>query len=319
VGFARSGFFAPFFLLPVGLAAYRFGWPIAWLTALIAALANAAISLFWVVGSNGSMNSFLADALYFGSVTLVFAWAVVDRDLHGGPRRIRTAYRLVIAAVIATVATIPVILLAKSDEGLISLIRHQAEGFIAAYTDAAGADVVARSLIEKNLNPEAMIQAIGDVYMRGAAVLGHAVFFFMSWRIALLFASFGNPQLRRRGSFALFHLDAYVIWPLISAFVIVLLGVILKFFQAEILGWNLLALCLLLYLAQGYGIVQYHLMRPGIPRSIGPLVTLIVALAFLRPGINAIVAGAIAALGIAENWLPLRAPIKTEPPSTPGA
>ena len=30
-------------------------------------------------------------------------------------------------------------------------------------------------------------------------------------------------------------------------------------------------------------------------------------------------AGGIAALGIAENWLPLRAPKKTEPPSTPEA
>lgn len=319
VGFARSGFLAPFLLVPIALAAFRFGSRIAWLTTLVAVVLNTGFSVVFALGARGTAYGFLVDALYFGIVALGFAWAVIGDCLIVGKRRLRLSYRILVAAVIATVATIPVILLAKYDEGLLGLIRHQAEAFIAAYSEAAGADVVERSLIERNLSPEAIIKAIGDVYVRGAAVTGHAVFFFVSWRMSLVFAAFGNPLLRRRGSFAHFRLEAFVIWPLIVAFTMVLAGLVLKAIPVEIFGWNLLSLCLLLYLAQGYGIIQYHLSRPGVPRSIGPLVTLAVALALLRPGINAIVAGAIAALGIAENWLPLRAPRKTEPPSTPEA
>jgi hypothetical protein len=278
-----------------------------------------ALSSFYLGVAGSSVNAFLADGLYFSVVSISFAWAVVPTGFRGGERRIRMAYRIVLAAVAATLATIPVILLARSDEGLVALIRHQAESFVAAYTEAAGADVVQRSLIEQNLKPEAIIAAISEVYVKGAAVTGHAIFLFVSWRVSLFFASTRDPSLRRRGSFALFHLDAYMIWPLIAAFATVLAGLVLKIVPLEIAGWNLLSLSLLLYMAQGYGVIQYQLARPGVPRSIGPFVTLVVALALMRPGINAIIAGAIAALGIAENWLPLRAPIKTEPPSTPEA
>ncbi len=319
VGFARSGFLSPFFLVPIAFAALRFGSRTAALTALAASAANASFSAASAFAHPSAMNGFLADALYFAVVSLAFCWAAARDGWNGGSRRVRLAYRIIAAAVLATVATIPVILLAKHDEGLVALIRRQAEAFVAAYTDAAGADVVQRSLIERSLNPEAIIQAMSSVYVRGAAVTGHAVFFFVSWRVAFMFASIGNPSLMKRGAFARFRLEAFVVWPLIAAFAIVLAALVLKIVPVEIFGWNLLSLVLLLYLAQGYGIIQYHLAGPGVPRSIGFLVTLVVALALLRPGINAFVAGGIAVLGIAENWLPLRAPRKNEPPSTPEA
>jgi len=84
-------------------------------------------------------------------------------------------------------------------------------------------------------------------------------------------------------------------------------------------SWNVMRLCVLFYAAQGAAIVLYNLARPGVPPFLRSMIILSAVLVAFRPGINAAVVVALASVGVAENWLPLRAPIKTEPPSTPEA
>jgi hypothetical protein len=252
-----------------------------------------------------------ADALYFGSVALGFAWAVIDEGLRGGRAPLRLSYRIIIAAVLATVATIPVILLAKHDEGLLALIRHKLKASSRPIPMLRGA-MWWSAPHRANLNPEAIIQAIGDVYARGAAVTGHGgILFFVSWRVSILLHPSAGRSFADGVPFASFHLDAFVIWPLIAAFATVLAALVFKVVPVEILGWNLLSICLLLYMGQGYGIIQYHLTGPGLPRSIGPIVTARVGLGLLRPGINAIVAGAIAASASLRTGCPYGRPEKS--------
>ena len=322
VAFVRSAFLTPFFLVPIAFLGFLSDSdenPFRTLSAAFVAISfHAAVAAPVFFGSGDSMYVLWADIAYFAAATLSFAWAVAPTGPFGGTRPLRRAYRFVSAAVVASISTMPLLIIASRDQSIVALFRSQAEAIASLYSDAAGADVVAASLLEKNIDVDGILESAKFVYIRGLAVAGHAVLFVFSARMALVFASFRNRKLRERSSFASFRNDFRLIWVLSAALALVLLGRITGFSFAEIVAWNVLALCGLLYFAQGFGVLQYNMMRPGLPRFVAPVATLALILSFFS-GINAFVAAAVMVVGVAENWLPLRAPIATEPPSTPGA
>jgi hypothetical protein len=85
----------------------------------------------------------------------------------------------------------------------------------------------------------------------------------------------------------------------------------------EIAGWNILTLCVILYLAQGGGIVVFFLARlpPGMRFALNVGIFVLI----LSPGVNVVLLGLLILLGIAENWAPFRASKLNGPPPTPGA
>ena len=322
VAFVRSAFLTPFFLVPIALLGFLSDGeehPSRILLAAIVSVAiHSAISVPLFGWAGQSPFILMADIAYFAAATLAFAWAVAPSGPFGGQRAIRRAYRYVLAAVVAALSTLPLILLASRDATVVALFRSQAEALTRLYAEAAGPDVVARSLLERSIDVDSILEAAKFGYTRGIAIGGHALLFVFSARMALVFASFRNRSLRAQSSFITFRNDFRLVWVLSSALALVLLGKVSGAELLEIVAWNALVLCGILYLAQGFGVVQYNLMRPGVPRFIAPLATFALILSVFS-GINAFVAAAIMVVGVAENWLPLRAPIAIEPPSTPGA
>jgi hypothetical protein len=98
---------------------------------------------------------------------------------------------------------------------------------------------------------------------------------------------------------------------------LVLLSRIFKTAVIETAAWNILVICAMIYLAQGAGIVFFILARRKIPPVSRFLVNLLAVVIFLSPGINAFALAVLILLGIAENWLPLRAVKTNVPSSTP--
>jgi hypothetical protein len=78
----------------------------------------------------------------------------------------------------------------------------------------------------------------------------------------------------------------------------------------EIAGWNILALCGILYLAQGGGIALYFLIK--LPPLLRIAANVGAILMLFSPGINALFLGSLTLVGIAENWFPLRVPKKEQ-------
>jgi len=74
----------------------------------------------------------------------------------------------------------------------------------------------------------------------------------------------------------------------------------------EILSWNVVTVCLLLYLAQGLGIIFYYLSKTARSTLTRLFQALLAVIIIMSPGINLIACGGILVLGIAENWAPLR-------------
>jgi ammonia channel protein AmtB len=75
----------------------------------------------------------------------------------------------------------------------------------------------------------------------------------------------------------------------------------------------------ILYLGQGLGVGFSLLLRPGMPPFARMLTGMVAGLTIITPGVNVVVLGALLILGIAETWVPFRAPKKSGPPSTPTA
>jgi hypothetical protein len=98
----------------------------------------------------------------------------------------------------------------------------------------------------------------------------------------------------------------------------ILLGLWIKITLIEVIAWNILVVCIILYLVQGGGILSFLLVRTAMPPLLRFALVFLSSVVFFSPGINAFVLGAVTLLGIAENWVPFRAPKPNGPSSTPG-
>jgi hypothetical protein len=170
--------------------------------------------------------------------------------------------------------------------------------------------------MESYLTPERILETLEAMALRGGVVVSCLLFFFISRQISL--AAGRIFRHIRVGGVAGFHVESRCIWVLSFSLLAVLFGVWVKITLVEVIAWNILVICIMLYLAQGGGILAYFLSGPAIPPLLRMGLSFLVLLVFLSPGINAFALGALILLGIAENWVPFRAPKPNGPSSTPG-
>jgi uncharacterized protein YybS (DUF2232 family) len=74
----------------------------------------------------------------------------------------------------------------------------------------------------------------------------------------------------------------------------------------EMIAWNMVTICLLLYLAQGLGIILYYLSKTARSTFTRLFQALLAMAIIMSPGINLIACGGVLVLGIAENWASFR-------------
>jgi hypothetical protein len=123
---------------------------------------------------------------------------------------------------------------------------------------------------------------------------------------------------RPEGGLTGFHAPPALIWTLSGALLGGLLGRIAGIGPLEILAWNILVITVMLYLAQGGGILFFFLTKLRLPPGMRFLFNALLCIIIFSPGINVILLGALVLLGIAENWLPFRALKINGSSSTPG-
>lgn len=315
---ARLFTFAPFFLVPLGVVAQMSGAVPVALAAVLTVVLNWVVGFILAPEARMTAVGVAVDTAYFGVLVGTFCWAIYGAYGLGRRGKFRRAYRISAAAVVSSLALIPVAYLARRDEGLVAFMREQAVAIADMYKSAAGADVVQRSIVERAMTPETITSLFTAVLTHGA-VFAHAAFFAVSWRISLSIAALRRPYLRNVAPLVAFRNDFPLIWVLIASILTTLASFLLPSAYLSIPGWNLLLLCALLYGAQGLGVIAYNLARPGVPRLVRFVAFFLILITLFRPGINAFVLLVIAGIGVAENWLPLRAPKTPEPPPTPGA
>jgi hypothetical protein len=310
-----------FFLVPLGAAALGHGKKTVWLAAVLAILGNTLATLLPVGGAAGDWT----DVLYFGVIAVLCAWIVAPPLLTlvdaGGSRSPVPApdlpYRVVIASLFGAVVMGLLLSRAGEDTALYALVRSQAEFFSGLYSAAQGANVVDREVLEHYLTPEAVMNLIMGITLRGGAQVSCALIFMVGIQGAAL-VHFVTRRIRLALNLADFHVRPGIIWVLSLSLAGIVVSRKFGLELVEIAAWNGLTACALLYLAQGIGIVSFFFARRALPVGVRMAVTILLVVMIFSPVFNAILVGVVVVLGIVENWAPLRAPRVDGPSSTPG-
>jgi hypothetical protein len=343
VALIRSGFLAFFFLCPLGLVAAACGGPSAWGAAILAAAGDLILSSLLLRHAGGKFGDALPGFAYFAVTIVSFLWIMAPPRSGPGIFRVRTACRFAGASVIVSLTLFLTVLVPANRGGFSAFLRSQAEAISALFVSTAGADAARKALLEESASPGRIMEFIQSISLRGGAVASCMLLFFVNHQLALTGAGIawrrrlaaaargreepagaahaGEPRrrpdtFRSAAGLRNFHLPGSVIWVLSFSILAVVLTEAAGFSVPGIVAWNVLVICGLMYLAQGTGIVLYFLARRG------PLMRLamniLIVIMIFSPGINAFALGLLVLLGIAENWLPLRAPKTDGSAPTPG-
>jgi len=301
VVFTRVGFLSLFFLAPVGYAVLICNS--LWLPFVSAASLNAVLLIILRLFFHGSAGLPL-EILYFTTLFMGFAFIMGQGSLRG-------AYRFVLASAVGTVVFL--IYISSSGSGFYSSLNEMSQMLTQVFVNSANVDPARRSLLQQIITPERALEMIKNLILRGGALISVSLVFFINRQIAVSIVSIIKKQRKDRGLTGFFA-PSVTIWVLSGALAVILLTRMFRVQTLEIAAWNILVICAILFFAQGAGIVLHFLARRTyIFRFIS---VVLVVMAILSPGLNMIAVSAILLLGIAENWLPLRAP-KKGPASTP--
>ena len=295
----HSGLFSFFFLAPLGYIALAHTQA-AWFTFGLAAVTNGLFSLFFVFLYRAGSGGLWGDILFFSALSFGFVW-IMSGGREGRILRVRTAYRFIIAAILGAFAFLLIILESRNSSDFAALLKEQAEFLSSIIT----------------MPPEKMLEAFKYIALRGGALFSFIFLFFVNRQLSISAAWL--LKKRRTGQNLLsYHAPGNSIWFLSFSLAAILLARMAKLEIPEIAAWNVLVVCAILFLAQGAGIVLFTLARRTVPPALRLIFNVLIIIVIFSPGINTIALVALMLLGIAENWLPFRAPKQDGPASTPG-
>jgi len=323
----KSGLLSFFFLVPLGVVAYSYPNRTAWLAFFLTLVGNCFLTIAYAASSTAPLQAIFWEILYYAVTTFIFIWIIAPPEFLYA--NISETARLVAGSCLTSLLFSFIFLKSIDSQAFVEYIKYFINSIISVY-QSSGSDVVQNAILE-TLTPEFVLEKIMALMLRGGSIVSCILLFFACCQLSLILARLsyrligrnfqGIKESRLKGvnSLAAFHVNPIVIWVFSSSLVLIVLTKITKYEIPEIILWNILVICSILYLAQGLGIMQHFLIKP----SFSPLLRLFIVIAFIfvlfSPVLNAFLLGALALLGIAENWLPLRVSKQSGPPSTPEA
>jgi len=303
--FMKTGFLSFFFLAPLGYAVIVTG------SFLYVFAAAASVNLFISVLTHqfaGNNSSLFLENFYFTAIILLFTLIIGwNRRYVNNVQKpflsynIRTAFRFIIASVIGAVVFLIFIMSNRSNNEFSTLLNEMAKIVSSMfdsynYTDKTG------QLI---FSPERVTEMIKSISFRGGAFISILTVFFINYQLTLIALRLIAKNTNEFDAGVMrFFAPRDTFWYFIGALVTALLTSVFSFEVVNILAWNVLVICAVLFLAQGIGIVLFQLaIRKPFFRMAAGLLILIVLISPL----NAILLIGLLLLGIAETWLPFRA------------
>jgi len=299
--FTRLGFFSLLFLAPVGYAVLVCNS--LWLASLTAASLNAALLIIMRLFFGGSPGNISLEILYYTALFIGFAFVMGGGILRG-------AYRFVLAS--AAVTVVFLIYINSSASPFYSNLNEMSQ-MLTQVLNSTNADPARRSILQEMITPERVQEVVNIFLLRGGALLSTSFVFFINRQVSISVVSIIKRQRKARGLMEFFA-PPVTIWVLSGALAVVLLTRMFRVQVLEIMAWNILVICAIIFFAQGAGIFLHFLARRSYIFRF--FAVALVVMAILSPFLNMIAVTAILILGVAENWLPFRA-LKKGPASTP--
>jgi len=315
----RTGFFAFLFLAPLGFVAYRFDHKSAWTAFLFAALGNLVLALGARASRGVSITDTLWDIVYYGLMALIFTGIVAPPPALA--ERFRGAVRFFCGSCLGALLLAVLFLQVSSSTVFMEYINYLLE-VVFQINSSSGSDVVSNAVLG-GLSTEVILEAVQTVMLRGGSLVSCILLFavcrqtgFLLARLSFRISARASPPA---SSLASFRVDPIVIWVFSATLFLVVVTGVTRLEFLEIILWNILVLCVILYFTQGLGILQFFLLRFALSPFPKVFFLVVLVVVLFSPFLNVILLGGLFLLGVAENWVPLRAPKKSGPPSTPEA
>ena len=255
--------------------------------------------------------------IYFGILASVFTWVIVPPP--GLPQQLCGTIRLIIGSCAASLLLILMFFRSLASPAFMEQITSVINS-IAFRQGSSGTDVVQAALLAE-MTPEMVLNSFAFVVLRGGAVVSSLLLFFLCRQISFILAKLlaRDKPISAAGSVALFRVNPVTIWVLSASLLMVVLSSMANLAIPEIILWNILIICAIMYFAQGIGVLLFFIARPALTPFLRLLLCILFFVLVLSPGINVVLLGGVALLGIAENWVSFRVPKSNGPPSTPKA
>ncbi|MCL2764146.1 MAG: YybS family protein [Treponema sp.] len=288
--FLRAGFLSFFYLAPLGYAimvsANAFN------TFFIAAITNIIFILASRMFSQHNTGSLWIDIFYLTTMFFIFSWLI-------GSRNIRNTYRLIAGAVIGAAAFLLVINSPGSQ--FFTVFARLSQEITEVIIASAGMDAARYSA----LTPENMVALFKGFLLRGGALSSMLFLLFINRHIAISIFGIIKKQKYDKGLTA-FYAPKNTIWLLSCALAFLILTNILRIEILEIIAWNVVVVCGIIFLAQGTAILMYFLANKtsGFKLAVNVLI-----IAVLFSPLSTVAVASILFLGIAENFWRFRAPV----------
>ncbi|MDR2718720.1 MAG: hypothetical protein LBB89_11760 [Treponema sp.] len=306
----RVGFFSFFFLVPLGVCAVVYGHVAAWLGFVCAALGNAVWSLGFSLRHGMGLAGAGMNMLYFSIISLGFIWIMAGSPAPSIIPPVRTFVRFIAASIAGALVFLGMVFSLSGDEGFYALIHSQIEAFFSSHIAASGVDAARQAFLERLLTPDKIIEAFIMIILRGGALVSAFFLLFINRQAAFAFARLflrqGIKGINTGNDLIGFYAPRKAIWVLSLCLPVILLCRAIALETVEIAAWNLLVICVIMFLAQGGGIVLFNFTRRFRSVIIRLFCSLLLIGVVFSPGLNALAVVVLILLGIAESWLPLR-------------
>jgi len=316
--FIHTGLAVVFFLLPLGFIGFGWGPRTLWAGLGFAVIGNCLLTVISGFSVNMPFTDMIWDIIYFTATAAAFAWIILPPGHIS--YRIPGAYRLGLGALLCTLVFSGLFIKVTAEPSFNDSVKGQIQSIASLYM--SGSTEEAQKAFLDSLDTDKIIELMKNIIIRGGALFSSIVILFVNRQLsAFLIRFFGAP--RRANVFQGFHADSRVIWVLSISALLLLISSTFAWSIPGIVLWNIVVLCVMMYLAQGFGIAGFYMSKPGFPPFMRFIIPVVFVLLLFSPVVNAIMLGAIILLGIAENWIAFRtaniAVNNSGPPSTPQA
>jgi hypothetical protein len=288
------------FLLPLGFIGFGWGPKTLWTGLGFAILGNCILCLGLGLIYGIPAGTLLWDIFYFTAMATAFAWLILPLD--GNSSRIPGAYRLAMGSSLGTLVFIALFFRSLNDQAFYELMGNQIAFILSLYQGST----VTQNAMQDQQNVETVFEIVKNIILRGGALFSAVFIFLINRQISVfLIRLFGGP--RRVNVLMGFFVHQKLLWALAAAGLLIPVSLLFRWTVPEIILWNIVTLCVMMYLAQGLGILMYLVSRPNFPVLVRFLLPVLLVVLLFSPGINAVLLGIIVLLGIAENWVSFRA------------
>lgn len=292
----RFSLFLLIFVIPLAVLYRRRGFFPGLIGSLVAFAGIAGMKIYHMASIQGAV--FRPDLLGIDLVvpgTFLLGLAVMEAPEL---KSLRAYQRLLVAAVLAGIAGLPLLRYVMTSPEFDMILRAQIQAMVRSLTEgqAAGADLPFTGTEE--------VVRLSRIVFLNTYLAGYFMTLAANWVIGVRLSMRIAGESGEFPPFTRFRLPDAAVWAFLLFWTVVFLSFFRDLGIVRMLAWNLGLIAAILYGCQGVGIIK--IWTAVLPRGTRLALTFLLVTLVFVPGINVILIAGVPLLGVSELWVNYR-------------